>query len=81
MARTKEERYILKLYEMALEETDPTSPFDRYAIGAALGLAYRGVDTICNTLLQANFIKKEDANAIYLTARGVELAQRLLTEG
>jgi len=79
MARTREEQYILKLYEMALAEGDLSHPFDRYAVGTAIGVSFRPVNAMCNILLQANFLKK-DEDLIYLTRGGIELAERLLDE-
>lgn len=78
--RTKEELFMLRLYEMANLSGDVTKLHDRYAIGAGIGLSYRVVNAICNTLLQANFIKKEGEAGIYLTPRGITLVQTLLSE-
>jgi predicted transcriptional regulator len=79
-ARTKEEIYILKIDEMARASGDPFQILDRYAIGSAVGFSYRVVNAICNTLLQANFLKKTSDASICLTVRGIELAQRLKEE-
>lgn len=79
-ARTKEEIYILKMDEMARSSGDPYKVLDRYAIGSAAGFSYRLVNAICNTLLQANFLKKVNHASICLTVRGIELAKRLKEE-
>lgn len=74
--KTKEERYILKAYEMALASGDISLELERYEIGEALGYSYRTVNAMCNTLLQANFFKKTDETTLQLTSRGIELAKR-----
>jgi len=79
-ARTKDEKYIISLYERALKEENIEFPFDRYEIGHNASLHERGIDTICKLLLQANFIKKSGETHIFITTRGVELAKRLLEE-
>lgn len=79
-ARTKEEIYMLKIHEMARALGDPFQVLDRYAVGSAVGFSYRLVNAICNTLLQANFLKKVDDNSLCLTVRGIELVERLQGE-
>jgi hypothetical protein len=79
-SRTKEENFILTIYKLAKAAGDLSRPYDRYTIGTALGLTYRVVDPLCNILLQSNFLKKEEENSVYLTSRGIELAERLLDE-
>jgi len=70
---TKEERFLLKLFEMANE----SNPIDRYTIGSAMGQKSRGVDTIVNQLAQANFVKKASGDHVFLTPNGLELIDRL----
>ncbi len=74
MARTtKEERFLLKLFEMAKD----SDLVDRYTIGSAMGQKSRGVDTIVNQLAQANFVKKAGGDHICLTQNGLDLIDRL----
>jgi hypothetical protein len=77
-ATTKDELFLLKLYHMANRLGSPTEPVDRYAIGQAIGQNDRGIDTIVRLLAQANFIKKEDDRAVYLTSHGLKLVEHLL---
>lgn len=70
-ARTKEEKFMIAVYETALESGDPSSEVDRYSVGQKIGLHPRGINTICNTLAQANFIKKAGPENIYLTDHGI----------
>jgi Mn-dependent DtxR family transcriptional regulator len=77
MGKTKDERYLLRLYEMANEFKDPKTPLNREAVGKTIGLSPKAVKTICTLLAQANFIKKYSADEIYLTDHGIHLAQQL----
>lgn len=76
-ARTKDERFMLRLYEEASKQQDLETPFDRYQIGQAVGLQPKAVDTICNLLAQANFIKKRGKTEISITPHGVKLVEEL----
>ncbi len=75
--KTKDERYILKLYDMAVERGDPMSTFNRNDVGAIIGFSPKVVKTICTLLGQANFIRKESAEEISLTRHGIALAEDL----
>ena len=77
---TKDELFLLKLYEMAVKKGDPEKEVDRYAIGKAIGMQDHGIDTIIKHLAQANFIKKCSDNRVYLTPHGVKLVEHLKTE-
>ena len=76
--RTKDERFIITLYEMALESGDLEIAFPRYEVGVRAVLSEKGVDTICKLLIQANFIRKREEEMVYLTPNGVRLAEQLL---
>lgn len=78
-SRTKDESFILRLYEEALKQTDQEDPIDRYVIGNLVGLQKTAVDTICNLLAQANFIKKHGQADISITPHGAKLAESLKT--
>jgi Mn-dependent DtxR family transcriptional regulator len=78
--RTKEERFILKLYQAAIQTGDAQNPIDRYAIGQSAGLSPKSTDTMCRELARANFIRKaEPEGYIVLTSRGEELACTLIS--
>jgi hypothetical protein len=77
---TKDERFVICLYENAKSTDDLESSFNRYVIGMQVNLHERGVDAICKLLVQANFIKKDGEDDIYLTPNGISLAERLLDE-
>jgi hypothetical protein len=78
--RTKDESYILCLYEAARASGDITTRLNRYEIGKRAGLHPRGVNAICKLLLRTNFLKKSGEEDVYLTPHGENLALRLLSE-
>ncbi len=75
--RTKEERFLIRLFEAASRKGSYDTPVDRYEIGHASNVHTRVVDSICNQLLKTNFIKKE-GDDIYLTPNGFNLVKSLL---
>ena len=79
-ATTKDELLLLKLYEMALAKGDPYHEIDRYILGRAIGQNDHGVDMIIKHLAQANFVKKGEGDAIYLTKNGIELVTLLIKQ-
>lgn len=80
MAKTKEERFLIKLYEASCRAGDFDTPIDRYEVGQMANLHDKSVDTISNQLLQMNFIKKNGPTEIYLTPLGEGLVRQLLNE-
>jgi hypothetical protein len=80
MSKTKDERFVLALYNMAQESGDVEGQINRYQVGDSIGLQYRGVDAICKLLVQANFIRKAGHEDIFLTPHGIKLAEQLLEE-
>ena len=79
-SRTADERYVLAAYHAAINTGDAHAILNRYEVGRSAGLQPKGVDSICKLLVQANFIKKEGSEDIYLTKNGEQLALRLLEE-
>lgn len=73
MARTKEEKFLVAVYETALTLGDFSHEVNRYEVGQKIGLHPKGIDTICNQLAQANFIKKRGAEEITMTENGLRL--------
>lgn len=80
MGKTKDEQFVISLYQAGQEAGDIERPFNRYEIGERAHLHPKAVDAICKLLIQANFIKKSGEEEIYLTEHGEKLALRLLTE-
>lgn len=77
-AKTKDEMFMIRLYEEASKQGDLFASFDRYFIGQKAGLQQRGVNAICTLLLQANFLKKQGDTEVSLTPHGLKLVQSLL---
>ncbi len=77
---TKDEKFLMALYENTKDREDPEEPVDGYAIGATIGMATRQVDAICTQLMRANFIKRVDKHFVYLTPHGVKLTESLIDQ-
>jgi hypothetical protein len=80
-ATTKDELFLLKLYEMALKAGDEKTPFDRLSVGRAIGQNDRGTYVITRDLAQANFVKKAGEDAVCLTDHGLRLVAQLKQQG
>jgi hypothetical protein len=76
---TRDEIFLVKLYNMAQVLGSPWEEVDRYAVGQAIGQNDKSVDNIVNLLAQTNFIKKGEGKAIYLTENGKGLIDQLLS--
>lgn len=77
---TKDEMFLLKLYEMGERAGDPCLAVDRFVIGRAIGQNDKGAYVISRDLAQANFVKKGEGDSVYLTEQGLALVQRLRQE-
>ena len=80
MAKTKEEKFLVAVYETALAFGDFSHEVNRYTVGQKIGLHPKGIDTICNQLAQANFIKKCGPEQVIVTPNGLALVQEILGE-
>jgi hypothetical protein len=78
MRRTKDEQFLLKLHELATKAGNLEHAVDRFAIGRAIGQNDRGSNIIARDLVAANFLKKGEGEAVYLTEHGLRLVQILL---
>jgi hypothetical protein len=72
-ARTQDEKFMITLYEQAKDSGDLSTVFSRFEIGDKIAMHPRGVNAICKLLLQANFIKKDSEEGIYITEQGTAL--------
>ncbi|HKY99853.1 MAG TPA: hypothetical protein VJ112_01675 [Rhabdochlamydiaceae bacterium] len=77
---TKDERFLIKLYQMASDSGGPHEEIDRYEIGRAVGQNDRSVNAIARWLAQANFVKNGEGRNLYLTTGGLDLVQNLLSK-
>ncbi len=80
MSRTKDENFMLCLYQAALEQDELDQPLDKYEIGQKASLNPKAVQAITRLLIQANFICKVGEEQVRLTPHGAKLAIRLLEE-
>lgn len=71
---TPDERFLLKLYQTAMENGDPHMPIDFRGIAKALGQKETAIKNIIKHLAQANFLKKNDDTTVFLTERGCDFA-------
>ena len=79
-SQTKDELYIIRVYDYAKKSGDLSNPIDRYSVGKRASLSPKGVNTICKLLLRANFIKVYKDQTISLTEQGRQLVERLLAD-
>ena len=79
MSRTKDESFMLKLYEVVVKLPDIYDQVDRYTIGQAIGLHATAVETICKNLMRTNFIKQDpdDPHLISITPHGIKLVEHI----
>ncbi|HSX11383.1 MAG TPA: hypothetical protein VLF94_06695 [Chlamydiales bacterium] len=71
---TPDERFLIKLYETAMENGDPHMAIDFRGIAKAIGQKETAMKNIIKHLAQANFLKKADDTSVYLTERGCDFA-------
>ena len=76
-ARTKEEKFLIALYETISAAGDFDTEVDRYLVGRKISLHDRGIDTICKELAQTNFIKRHGPVMISITPNGKRLFDTL----
>lgn len=76
--QTKDERFMIALYEYAMKQGDVKTPANKYEIGKTVGMHSTAIYTIVRDLLQANFLKKGEGDDVYLTDHGERLVERLL---
>jgi Mn-dependent DtxR family transcriptional regulator len=74
---TPDERFMVKLYEEANRNGNPTRPINYQAIGKAIGLKVTALKNIVKHLAQANLVRKIDETTLLLTERGCALAAEI----
>ena len=67
---TPDERFLLKLYQTAMENGDPFLEIDYRGVARAIGQKETAIKNIIKHLAQANFIKKIDDTTLHLTQNG-----------
>jgi hypothetical protein len=79
-AMTKDEIFVLKLYELAMQLGTPYEQIDCLEVARAIGQNTRGAQVIARDLAQANFIKKAEGNRVYLTDHGLKLVNQIVEQ-
>jgi len=74
---TQDEKFLIKLYDLAKATNDVFSKIDMFAIGKEAHIREKAVKIIIRNLAQANFIKKAENDLIYLTVNGISLVEEL----
>jgi hypothetical protein len=67
---TPDERFLIKLYQTAMDGGDPHAILDYRGIAKTLGQKETAMKNIIKHLAQANFLKKIDDTSVTLTERG-----------
>ena len=78
---TVDERFLIKLYETAMQRGNWDSDVDLLAIGKGIGLREKSLKTILQLLSQANFVKKTSETQGRLTQNGKNLVLQLIGKG
>lgn len=67
---TPDERFLIKLYQTAMEAGDPHAAIDYRGVAKAIGQKETAIKNIIKHLAQANFLNKNDETTVCLTERG-----------
>jgi Mn-dependent DtxR family transcriptional regulator len=74
---TPDEKFMIKLYEVASQSGDPRRPVNYKSVAKMIGLKETAVKNIVKHLAQANLVKKIDEIMLSLTERGCNLVLEL----
>jgi Mn-dependent DtxR family transcriptional regulator len=76
---TPDEKFMIKLYEVAKQKGDPRRPINYQSVAKSIGLKETAVKNIVKHLAQANFVKKIDETTLHLTDRGCAFVLEMIT--
>ena len=74
---TKEERYLIKHYELAKEKGDSSCEVSATDVAQKINEREKTVKNILKNLQQANFIKRVEDNLFVLTSNGLNLVKNI----
>ena len=74
---TRDELYLIKVFNLASKLGDCFEEVDRYAVGQSMGQNNKSVDNIVRMLAQTNFVKKGEGDNIFLTPQGLKYVENL----
>lgn len=75
MRRTPDEKFLVKLYEIAKETGSPLNQVKSEVVAKEIGQTQKSVKNIVKLLTQANFIKQDDGGLVHLTQHGVNFVE------
>lgn len=78
--KTPDEKFLIKLYELAMERGDPFVEVEIGRVARSVGQKETATKNIVKHLAQANFVKKVDEETLYLTERGCNFVLDALEE-
>ncbi|PIS03348.1 MAG: hypothetical protein COT85_00690 [Chlamydiae bacterium CG10_big_fil_rev_8_21_14_0_10_42_34] len=78
---TPDERFLIKLYQTAMEGGDPHATFDFRPIAKMIGQKETAMKNIIKHLAQANFVKKVGDTCLYLTEHGCNFVLDAIERG
>jgi hypothetical protein len=79
-SQTPDERLMLRLYKIAMENGDPFYHIDLRGVSHSLGQKEIAIKNIVKLLAQANFINKVDESTVHLTQRGCDFVVDLIAD-
>ncbi len=74
---TPDEKFMIKLYEVAKKKGDPRRPINYQSVAKMVGLKETALKSIVKALAQANLVVKIDDTTLHLTDRGCALVLSL----
>lgn len=75
---TKDEKFIVTLYELTKAQEEDEAVFDCFEIGKKNAMAHKQVETITKQLVRGNIIKRTEYNLVKITPLGISIAESLL---
>ena len=74
--RTPDEKFLIRLYQVATSQGDPCKPVDFLSVAKSLGQKETAIKNIIKHLAQANFVKKIGEDNLALTELGCRFVLR-----
>ena len=75
--KTADEKFLLKIYELASASGDLKNEVDAIFVGHEIGENDKKIQNIVKLLSRSSFIKKIDDNNVILTQKGIDLVEEL----
>lgn len=76
--QSKEEQFLLRLYEFASKKGGPQTEVDRYEVGEIIGQRTKQADHTVQVLTKNGLIEKTDEKLICLTDFGLKFVKNYL---